>query len=74
MGLRNATRYGIAAERGKFTPMRIDFDARGNSTQHPLADAGTMSAAEAVLRPLGWLPYRERVQTNPKPNPEDLPK
>lgn len=54
------TKYGIAVEAGKFTPMRVEFDARGRSTQTPLASPRTMLEAEAILRPLGWIPYRER--------------
>jgi hypothetical protein len=59
--IRNVTRYGIGVKGGRFQPQRIEYNAHGNSTVIPLCDfLPTMALAEAVLRPLGWKPYRER--------------
>lgn len=53
--------YGIAVKKGQFQAHRVTFDAKGRSTVALLSEwLGDMRAAEAVLRPLGWLPYRER--------------
>jgi hypothetical protein len=59
----NTTRYGIAVKAGQFQPQRIDFDARGRSHITPLTPfLPNMRLAEDVLRPLGWIPFRERVR------------
>lgn len=64
VALANVTRYGIAVKGGQFQPQRIDFDARGRSHITPLTDfLPSMALAESVLRPLGWIPYRERVRS-----------
>ena len=60
--IRNVTRYGIVVRAGQFQPQRIEFDARGKSTVTPLAPfVDNMGVAEKILRPFGWLPYRERT-------------
>lgn len=60
MSLKNCTRYGIAVDNGHFQAQRIEFAKNGHATVTPLSGWVTMRQAEDVIRPLGWVPYRER--------------
>ncbi len=60
------TQYGIAVDNGHFQAQLIEYAKSGHATVTPLSRwLNSMAEAEAVIRPYGWLPYRERDRQKP---------
>lgn len=58
--LDSTPRYGIAVKQGRFQAQKIVYGAGGRSVVKPLSDWVSMREAEDVIRPYGWVPYREQ--------------